>query len=572
MRNLTINRKTLPFEQSKIEYIVSKNAKLSSENITVFNFRTEKPHGLTYPYEVVLTKAFTEETWRQRQSSNPPKYTHTTSRKFQANIIDDFNFYIEFNDYELVEVENMVVGKQPAILSVLDRSIYECVNDTNNFVIKTLGKEHIGKQGLIWDEINKEYTNEEDNLGMSIIFTESFPHIKGKGYVFVKNTWHLLDDNTNFDDINITIHENNNNLSSTITLSTSENYKVGDSDVITKKYLEDITQSIIPEIIDNEKRQFLPAINQGTMLKLAQSIEFNLHFRDRTNLDSTNTEKKELTATWKTTDEQIWNGFKIVNNKLERINIGQTDDYADEVNYLGFTEDDVKYQKTKIKKSFIRLLFYSSKNLLDKELLYYSTIFLDSGRLYTTYCNIKNNKNRSGISYPAFDETRTDRNLRLDTRFTVNNKYDTTKSSEGFYLYLFPNEVSGENIPRTIYMKVEFNHAGYGKTIPMMLPRERMINSETSKITYSDNASPLLSSSEDFPITFLTKEMIGETEGMKSDIERYTNSIMIPVNIIYDKTKKNYLYYFPWYNRAQENKIIINLWEPRMRGIIDGSI
>mgnify|MGYP006976657391 CR=1 FL=1 len=27
-----------------------------------------------------------------------------------------------------------------------------------------------------------------------------------------------------------------------------------------------------------------------------------------------------------------------------------------------------------------------------------------------------------------------------------------------------------ENGERTIYMKVEFNHAGYGKTIPMMLP------------------------------------------------------------------------------------------------------
>ena len=54
------------------------------------------------------------------------------------------------------------------------------------------------------------------------------------------------------------------------------------------------------------------------------------------------------------------------------------------------------------------------------------------------------------------------------------------------------------------------------------------------------------------------------------DIERYTDSIMIPINIIYDKTLKSYLYYCPWYNRGNENKIVFNLWEPRVRGGING--
>ena len=582
MRNLTINRKTFPFEKQDIKYVVSKNNELTTENVIVFNFKTEHPHGLVYPYEVILTKEFNETTWKKREGLDnngkrkdkftPPKYTCTTSRKYKANIIDDFNFYIEFNNYDLIEVENMAVGNQPAILDIIDRSIYECVNDTYNFIVKTLGVEYVGKQGLIWNGITEEYTNEEDDLGESIVFTVPFSHIKGRGYIFVKNTWHLLDDNTNFDDVNITIRENNLNLATEIAFSTSESYNLGNEDVVVDKYLDDVTQSVIPEIIDNEKRQFLPAIMQGTFLKLAQGIEFNLHFRDRTNLDVSDNGKKEITSTWTTTDEQVWNGFKLVNNRLTRINNNQTDDYADEVDCLGFTEDDVRFQKTKIKKSFLRLLFYSSKNLLDKELLYYSTIFLDSGRLYTTYCNIKNNTDKDGMPYPAFDDTRNDVDLRLDARFTVNNKYDTSKSSEGFYLYLFPNDVKGENTSRTIYMKVEFNHAGYGKTIPMILPREREINIATSKVVYTDNAIPLTSDSEDFPITFFKKEIIGDTEGIATDIERYTNCIMIPVNIIYDKTQENYLYYFPWYDRAQENKIIINLWEPRMRGVIDGDI
>ena len=47
-------------------------------------------------------------------------------------------------------------------------------------------------------------------------------------------------------------------------------------------------------------------------------------------------------------------------------------------------------------------------------------------------------------------------------------EFYTQKSSEGFNIYFFPDEViATENVGKTIYMKVEFNHAGYGRTIPM---------------------------------------------------------------------------------------------------------
>ena len=238
-----------------------------------------------------------------------------------------------------------------------------------------------------------------------------------------------------------------------------------------------------------------------------------------------------------------------------------------------YSEDDIKFRKTKLKKSFLRLMFYSSNNPLSRELLYYSTIFLDSGELYTKYSNIKNILNENEYISHAFDETRTDDDLRLSAKFTVKNKFNSTKSSEGFYLYLFPDELGEENVARTIYMKVGFNHAGYGKTVAMMLPRTRFnvtghdvdgnnIYEEGGRVSYGIGNFPLKSSDSDFPLSFTQVN-----DGMvDNDYERYSDSIMIPVNIVYSKAKKTYLYYFPWYNRANENKIIIDLWEPRMRG------
>jgi hypothetical protein len=41
--------------------------------------------------------------------------------------------------------------------------------------------------------------------------------------------------------------------------------------------------------------------------------------------------------------------------------------------------------------------------------------------------------------------------------------------SEGFYLYLWADDDNGA-IPSDIYMRVDFNHAGYGRIIPMTMP------------------------------------------------------------------------------------------------------
>ena len=71
-----------------------------------------------------------------------------------------------------------------------------------------------------------------------------------------------------------------------------------------------------------------------------------------------------------------------------------------------------------------------------------------------------------------------------------------------------------------------------------------------------------------YAVKKIVEEVIDKdgNKGVAMDFEYYTDSIMIPVNIQYNSITKNYIYYFPWFNRAKEDKITINLWEPRIRG------
>jgi hypothetical protein len=184
--------------------------------------------------------------------------------------------------------------------------------------------------------------------------------------------------------------------------------------------------------------------------------------------------------------------------------------------------------------------------MLQKELLAYSTIFLDSGELYNTYNKI------SGLKLPIFDKTRIDKNLRLSASFSIKNNRFSKKSSEGFYLYLFPSEIDSENMAKTIYMKVEFNHAGYGKTIPMMLPR-----TENGKIINSIDSN--------FPLNFTPTVMDKNGNvGVDFDFEGYQNAIMIPIEIKYDSQMKDYVYHFPFIS-SNDGKIELNLFEPRIK-------
>ena len=120
---------------------------------------------------------------------------------------------------------------------------------------------------------------------------------------------------------------------------------------------------------------------------------------------------------------------------------------------------------------------------------------------------------------------------RVDTQINITNEYDRTRSSEGFNLYLFADDVNvnrDENGERTIYMKVEFNHAGNGKTIPMIIwPKDKS----------SGNYCALT-------------------------IGNFINSLYIPIKISYFNGK--YVYYIPDAFKNENGGISLVLFEPKL--------
>ena len=200
---------------------------------------------------------------------------------------------------------------------------------------------------------------------------------------------------------------------------------------------------------------------------------------------------------------------------------------SDIMHLLWFTNDDIYYQRDKVGKSFLRFSYYDSPDPNTQSLLATSTVFMDEHALYKKYVDYsrRNIYNfglvTSGVTYKEEGDgtmeredtdsynvinrisvkseylgnkgmdtiktydvnyiTRKDEigddirkrlkedSRRLSSRFTIDNKYATDTSSEGFYLYIF-REYSENLHPKPIYMKIEFNHAGIGRTIPFIVP------------------------------------------------------------------------------------------------------
>ena len=343
-----------------------------------------------------------------------------------------------------------------------------------------------------------------------------------------------------------------------------------------ENYLSDVEEKSINKIIDFEKCQFIPMyysdprtsipfnnkfIFDDKNLKPIEKITFNLHFRARSNEYDNN--GRNILKEWVVTDDKYWNNYEVNSNgeftlvdKLLLLkNDDKKDQYGDCLAYLNFTDDDVYYQKGKIKKSFIRLSFYDSRDRAKQVLQFYSTIFLDSGRLYSNYIRAKNDDvdGHDFVANEQFNGKTVNEDKRLGMSFSVSNKYDTMASSEGFYLYLFPDILKGEKMT-PLYMKVEFNHAKYGRIIPFTMP----VKNDDIPITDYHY----------FPIHYLNTS--GETiDGV--NVARLINDTYIKVYTKYDSEKNQFVWFLPRTNDKlnglnDNSEMIFNLWEPRING------
>lgn len=351
-------------------------------------------------------------------------------------------------------------------------------------------------------------------------------------------------------------------------------------------YVIDSKKKCINPIVDMEKDIYYPVFphtNAKGDYEYVNKIVFNLHFREHTG------------ENWLVESNSLWNG--LINDGTIKFN----DDFfnlstnegksqqSDLLTYLNFTDSDVRYQKNKLKKSFLRLLFYDSDNPANQNLLMYSTIFMKSGEYFNKFIKyfeeipykslVINNdgdieviKNLKGVRVNREPDgtlimSKTVEEIeekRLSSQFVVEDKYHSEGSSEGFYIYLWRNILDGlmtEEEKRkglTLYMKVEFNHAGYGRAVPFMMP-------------YWDKKK------------WKSKEGIKRFDEIVNDwnnkngtdgqygARQYSKFSYIKLNIKYDENKGNYIYCLSdeYYGKSStektdDNSLIINLYEANM--------
>lgn len=358
-------------------------------------------------------------------------------------------------------------------------------------------------------------------------------------------------------------------------------------DEVTTNFVEVETEKAINPIVNMEKIVYQPAYvpsdnlnddtKRGQNLPLIEEIEVNLHFRER---DRSDANLKD----WQVIQTGYWNGYRVQGNRLtpkdgsfsnsKLVTFDSPDSQSDLLTYLNFENSDVKYQKNRLKKSFLRFLFYDSKDTANQKLLYYSTIFMDSGKYFGKYLKYGDSTQRywiadtsnsgnttfevgTGMTVDAeldreavtTDEEREER--RLSCRFSIRDKYQSDASSEGFYLYLF-SEDDPRLRPKDIYMRVEFNHAGYGRTIPFMMPvREATVGGDYPYF------EPISIEDADFPY-----------EGYR--LNQYYENLFIQLKYVYDKVNNRYVYYLPQpLATVKDNnglmKMVLNLYEVKVQ-------
>lgn len=288
--------------------------------------------------------------------------------------------------------------------------------------------------------------------------------------------------------------------------------------------------SVIPEVIDMEKLRFSPFIlGKDNEYYDVKNMNFKMFFRSRDlepdwKIDSGKTYTDEL-------NQQIWNQFK---NEKKISGSELNGKESDSLYLLNFQDSDIFYQKLKLKKSFIRLSFYDSPDVLSQKLMFYSTIFMDTNKMYNEYIKLLNDPKTNGTIAE-----------KIASQISVTDCYDTTKSSEGFYLYIFKSDAPLENEEKTIYMKVEFNHAKYGRTIPLT--------------TY-----------------FLRNPQIEGGEGEEITTSSYSENIYIPINLSYINYNGEWKYvYYPVIEQNNKKRTIssnitnfsltYSLFEPLLR-------
>lgn len=500
-------------------------------------------------------------------------YAFNYKLKVQHNNFTENTFSISFNKYQDLKINNLIDFKDYGVISLIG---YIPNYLRKGDIINLRRKKYCYKfereknEGEFFKEVDFNPSDYESYLGYEritflnkvylwqrviteipceVINDNSFKYSYDDGIFYhddiieiednsLINGFEILNDNIQFYEYMETINLN-------LPISSNYDKDINDENVI-NTYFNEKKEELITNIVDYEKKCFIPYYYRNNTYGIVNKISFNLFFRERTSRPAS-LGALDADTRWVTNDGMGWFQYKI-NENGEFIK-NQTITNGDLLGYLDFNDDDVYYQKKKLSKSFLRLSFYNNNDPLNQMLLFYSTIFLDTGDLYKKYVNNISKKNNfvpvdENDEYSLVnDDTLGENNLTVS--FNLYDRFNKEKSSEGFYLYLFPDGLT-ENNERTIYMKAEFNHAGYGKTIPLILP-----NVNNTCLTFSN---------KNFPTSLVNVDDV--------NLKEFYRQLYIPLKIKYKSDTNEFIYSFNLVNKYENNGITLNLFEPKINPLI----
>lgn len=287
MQNIVVNKNTISRERKQILYTVE--PPVNNDGTLVYTFKTQEKHKLKNGERILLIKKFVDKfdengtliepnfSERQQRSS----YTNETKKIVPIHVISDTEFTISFSEFTYTLIEYTNNGDGTSILHVMDPSIEYIVNDNQHVIISVGDSVYQGATEKLKDDNGTWEIQVESSAPNRILFQHPLNTLADINSVFIRNTWHMKDDSDMFDDVNIELFENKFFISTIIPLSTNVEYKEIEKTEIAKQYVHDANVFSLPEIIDNEKRQFCPVIKKNGYYKMAQELVFNLHFRER---------------------------------------------------------------------------------------------------------------------------------------------------------------------------------------------------------------------------------------------------------------------------------------------------
>ena len=385
---------------------------------------------------------------------------------------------------------------------------------------------------------------------------------------------------------NIHVYTPNNYYNLSINFGNKVSNNLHQEYLINNHFFNKETSSSINRIVDMEKDIYYPYYINNNVKNLIDSIIFDLHFRTRDSEWNINVENGNgYMSNWNIFDyyklhlnnNSVYDSIKDFRPRYQIDEFNKYYQQSDLLGFLNFSDNDVFYQKSKIGKSFLRLLFYDSKDPKTQSLLHMATIFMDENELYKKYIdNRKKNDNFISVEYitntskriydnmlSVYDELLDkspnassneknpqiimDSDKRLSSRFVVKNRYESNESSEGYYLYIFKEYSNGLH-DKPIYLKVEFNHAGEGRTINFMMPIDS--NGELLDFTNIDEVSKFKKG---------------------CDLNKLYDSMFIELRTRFDESENKYIYYLPekyLKNSDKETTMRFNLYEIKIKNEI----